>query len=121
VCGVDVGRGDVDADDVVAGAAGDLAGGSAESGADIQDDITVCKGEGGDEPFDCVGATDVELVEVVQGAVGRGVEIALVAQESVDGLVDGGFSVGHGTGSFQSLVMSANWAGWCAGSGCCEG
>ncbi len=111
-CGVDVGRGDVDADHVVAGAAGDLACGSAESGADVQDDVTVREGKGGDEPFDRVRAADVELVEVVQGPVCRGVEIAMVAQESVDGLVEGGFSVGHRTRSSQGPVVSVDLDRW---------
>ena len=70
--GVDVGRGDVDADDAVAGAAGDLPRGPAESRADVQDPVALGEREAADEQADRISSADVELVDVVQRAVGRG-------------------------------------------------
>jgi hypothetical protein len=46
---VDVGRGDVDADDAVASAAGDLPRGPAESRAEVQDTVALGKREATDE------------------------------------------------------------------------
>src|SRR5216683_423562 len=119
--GVDVGRGDVDADDAVAGAAGDLPRGSTESRADVQDAVALGEREATDKQVDRVGAADVELVEVVQRTVGRGVQVWMFAQELVDRLADSRFSVGHRTRSFPSLVVGISSARWCSGPGICGG
>jgi hypothetical protein len=68
--GVDVGRGDVDAGDAVAGAAGDLPRGPAESRAGVQDPVALGECEAVDEQADRVGAAGMELVEVVKRAFG---------------------------------------------------
>src|SRR5439155_16415191 len=77
--GVDVGRGDVDADDAVAGAAGDLPRRSAESRADVQDTVALGEREAAYEQAGRVSAADVELVEVVQRTLGRRVQVWIFA------------------------------------------
>ena len=58
--------------------------------------------EAADEQVDRVGAAGVELIEVVQRAVGRGVQVWIFAEQPVDRLADSRFSVGHRTRSFPS-------------------
>jgi hypothetical protein len=64
----------------------DLPRGPAEPRADVQDPVARGEREAADEQVSRAGAADVELVEVVQRAVGRRVQARMLAQEPVDRL-----------------------------------